>query len=86
MEEETLMQAVLMGQWKAVKNSPDSPIELYNLSDDVGEQNDVSAANYEIVKTMQQIMKREHNQAPPQIDMTASEAKKLYVPKVACAE
>ncbi|MDX1285645.1 MAG: sulfatase-like hydrolase/transferase, partial [Draconibacterium sp.] len=80
----TLEQAVLKGQWKAVKNSPDSPIELYNLSIDIEEKNDVSAVNPEIVKILQQIMKTEHKKAPPQVDMTAKEAQKLYVPEVFC--
>jgi len=79
-----LEQAVLLGQWKGVKNSPNSPIELYNLSVDIGEINDVAEENPDIVKTIKQIMKREHQQAPPQLDMTASEARKLYVPEVFC--
>ena len=84
--EGTLEQAVLMEQWKAVKNSPDAESELYDLSKDIGEQNDVSKAHPEIIKTIEQIMKREHKPAPPQVDMTAAQAKQLYVPEVACAE
>lgn len=57
-------QAVRMGDWKAVRlnmgNNPDAPIELYNLSKDEGEQNDVAAANPEIVAEMAEIMNKEH--------------------------
>jgi arylsulfatase A-like enzyme len=52
-------QAVRMGNWKAVrkdvmKNS-DAPIELYDLSQDVGEANDVAARHPEMVEKMKAI-------------------------------
>jgi len=86
MEEETLLQAVRIGKWKAVKNSPESACELYDISIDIGEKNNLAANNPKIVKEMLVIMKREHKNAPPQVDVTAEEAQKLYIPKVACAE
>ena len=82
----TLKQAVLQGEWKAVKNSPDSQVELYNLALDIGEQNNVAAEHPELVKTMEQLMKSQHVPAPPQADITAEEAKKLYVPEKSCDE
>ncbi len=82
----TLKQAILKGDWKAVKNSPNSPVELYNLVFDIGEQNDVASEYPELVKRMEQIMRDEHVAAPPQVDMTAAEAQKLYVPEVACSK
>ena len=81
-----MIQAVLMGQWKAIKNSPDSLIELYNISIDIGEQNNLAEQNAEIVKEMLHILKREHRNAPPQVDRTAKEAHNLYVPEIFCAE
>lgn len=42
-------QAVRMGHWKAVRSSVDKPIELYDLSQDVGEEHDVAAEHPEIV-------------------------------------
>ncbi|MCY1719415.1 arylsulfatase [Prolixibacteraceae bacterium Z1-6] len=81
---ETLEQAVLMDQWKAVKNSPDSAVELYKLSEDIGEENDVAADFPQIVKRALLIMRNEHNEAPPQTDMTAEKAQDLYVPDVGC--
>jgi arylsulfatase A-like enzyme len=82
----TLKQAVLQGDWKAVKNSPDSPVELYNLASDIGEQNNVAAEHPELVKELEKLMKSQHVPAPPQVDITAAEAKKLYVPEESCDE
>ena len=82
---ETMMQAVLAGKWKAVKNTLDSPIELYDLSKDIGEQNNIAPENLEIVEKMLRIMNKELKNAPPQLDITAKEAQDLYVPRVACA-
>lgn len=54
-------QAVRMGDWKAVRlnvaKDPDSPIELYNLKDDLGEQHNVAAEHPDIVQQMADIMK-----------------------------
>lgn len=50
-------QAVRMGNWKAVRTKPEAPIELYDLTKDIGEQNDVATAHPEIVKRAESIMK-----------------------------
>ena len=42
-------QAVRMGDWKAVRNDYGLPIELYDLSVDIGETNDLAAQHPEIV-------------------------------------
>lgn len=83
-ESETLMQAVLMGHWKAVRNSPEEEIEIYNLSTDIGEQNNIAEDYPQLVKKALWLMKREHIEAPPQTDITAKKAQKLYVPEVFC--
>jgi arylsulfatase A-like enzyme len=49
-------QAVRMGQWKAVRNGRDAPIELYDLERDIGETADVAKECPELVKHMEQIM------------------------------
>ncbi len=53
-------QAVRKGKWKAVKydifKRPQRPIELYDISEDMGEENDLAADHPEIVKEMAQIM------------------------------
>jgi len=50
-------QAARMGDWKAVRKSPDSPIELYNLKNDLGEQNDVAVKHSEVVKKIEEYLK-----------------------------
>jgi arylsulfatase A-like enzyme len=50
-------QAARMGYWKAVRKSPDSPLELYNLKNDLGEQNDGAAKHPEIVKKIEDYLK-----------------------------
>jgi len=80
----SLKQAVLLGHWKAIKNTPESPVELYNLASDIGEKYNVAAENPDLVKQAEQIMQAEHVLAPPQVDMTGEEARMLYVPEVSC--
>lgn len=53
-------QMVRMGDWKGVRQNmfKDSlHIELYNLSDDIGEQNDISKQHPEIIEQIGKIMK-----------------------------
>jgi arylsulfatase A len=56
--------AVRMGNWKAVKlnidKTPQGFTELYDLSKDISESNNVANANPEIVKRMEEIMKQAH--------------------------
>lgn len=52
-------QAIRKGDWKAVKynvlKDPEAPIELYNLRDDIGEENNLAQSHLEIVAEMQAI-------------------------------
>ncbi|GAL80358.1 arylsulfatase [Algibacter lectus] len=54
-------QAIRKGKWKAVKykvlKNPNAPIELYDLSVDEGEQNNVASEHPEVVKDMERILK-----------------------------
>jgi len=56
--------AVRMGNWKGIKlnvdKAPDKMMELYDLSKDIGETNNIAAENPEIVKKIDAIMKKEH--------------------------
>ena len=58
-------QAVRLGDWKGVrynmKNDLTTPVELFNLSVDTAESNDVSSQHPEIVKEILNIMQVEHN-------------------------
>jgi len=57
-------QAVRWGRWKAVRLSvhdhADSPVELYDLSLDVGEKNNVAAEHPDIIKNMISMMQEAH--------------------------
>lgn len=48
-------QAVRMQNWKAVRYGINNKTELYNLTDDIGEQNDVSDQHPEIVQKMEKL-------------------------------
>jgi arylsulfatase A-like enzyme len=51
-ENETSEQAVRMGNFKAVRHSPQGRVELYDLTADIGEKSDISASHPEIVKKL----------------------------------
>jgi arylsulfatase A len=55
------MQAVRIGRWKGVRHEiakrPGAPIELYDLERDVSESNDAAAANPDVVKRIEALMK-----------------------------
>jgi arylsulfatase A-like enzyme len=42
-------QAVRQGDWKAVRNRPAAPLELYDLSQDIGEAHDLAARHPDVV-------------------------------------
>ena len=72
-------QAVRMGRWKGIRNNatkqPDGPIELYDLERDLGETTNVAAANPDIVRRIEAVMKSSHTRAIlPQWNFTASSA------------
>lgn len=59
----TGQQAVRMGEWKAIRQNifnGNMDIELYNLSNDVREENNLASEYPEIIKQMEEIMSVEH--------------------------
>src|SRR5262249_62225943 len=56
-------QAVRMGDWKAVRNAPDSPLELYDLKNDLGEQNNIAVKHPEVVKQIEDYLKTARTEA-----------------------
>jgi arylsulfatase A-like enzyme len=57
------MQAVRMGEWKAVRYG-DAPLTLYNLASDPGEQNDVAAENPEVLERAQTLLSQARTPSP----------------------
>lgn len=57
-------QAVRQGKWKAVRqhamHHPNAPIELYDLSTDPSESDNIAAAHPDIVRRMEKYMKEAH--------------------------
>jgi len=61
-------RAVRFGDWKAIQQNlnhdPDAPVELYDLSSDLGEERDVSAAHPELVAQAQDYFHAAHEPSP----------------------
>jgi arylsulfatase A-like enzyme len=55
--ERGFQQAVRMGDWKAVRLSKDSPLELYNLRTDPTESQDVAATQPAVVAKIESYLK-----------------------------
>jgi arylsulfatase A-like enzyme len=56
-------QAVRMGKWKAIRKDimkGNMEVELYNLEEDLQEQNNVAIEYPEIIQKIESIMKAEH--------------------------
>jgi len=57
-------QAVRMGDWKGVRLAPNQPLELYDLSRDLGEEHDVAAEHPEIVEKIEAILAAARTEHP----------------------
>ncbi len=57
-------QAVRLGDWKGVRLAPNQPLELYDLSRDLGEENDVAAEHPEVVKKIEAILATARTEHP----------------------
>jgi len=51
-------QAVRMGKWKAVRHDANGPLELYDLSVDIGEANDIAAEHPDIAAKIENYLAR----------------------------
>jgi len=60
--------AVRMGKWKGIRNNvgkaPDSRLELYDLSTDIGEKKNVAADHPEIIKKLDGFIKEAYTESP----------------------
>jgi arylsulfatase A-like enzyme len=55
-------QAARLGRWKAVRNAPGQPMEIYDLAADVGETTDLAKERPEIVARMEAVFKECHTE------------------------
>jgi arylsulfatase A-like enzyme len=58
------LQAVRFGNWKAVRNRHDRPLELYDLATDAAEAHNVAAAHPELVAKAAGLMQAAHLDDP----------------------
>ena len=58
------LQAARWGDWKAVRNGPQSKVEVYDLKNDAAEQHDVAATRPELVEKALAIFKDAHVDDP----------------------
>ena len=65
-------QAVRMGNWKAIRFGTKEPLELYNLSTDPSEKQNVAQQNPKIVKDIETFLKTARTPSPyfPEIEYT----------------
>lgn len=49
-------RALRKGKWKLVQTSPKKPIELYDLSEDIGEQSDLAKKRPDLVRSLSKLM------------------------------
>ncbi len=62
-------------EWKIVRNGEDAPLELFNLSDDRFEQNDVSSTHQDVAQRLETMLIQSHRPAPPQIEPEAPDGR-----------
>jgi Arylsulfatase A and related enzymes len=55
--ERGFQQALRVGGWKGIRNEQGKPLELYNLSTDVMEQQNVAAQHPDVIEKMEKILK-----------------------------
>lgn len=58
------IQAARWGNWKAVRNGADKSIEIYNLTDDAAESNNLAKSRPDLVKKAAAILKAAHRPDP----------------------
>ncbi len=64
LHEGTSLQAVRFGDWKAVRNGPETPIELYDLKTDPGEKNNLASTKPDLIAQAEALMKSSRTEDP----------------------
>ena len=77
LHEGTSLQAVRFGQWKAVRNGPGKPLELYDLSADLAEANNLAAQKPEIAAQAERYLKEGRRKDPnwPMVEKRPNQGK-----------
>jgi arylsulfatase A-like enzyme len=57
-------QAVRIGRWKAIRQKPGAPLELYDLASDLSEQHDIAQAHPEILARVETILGSARTDSP----------------------
>lgn len=71
------LQAVRFGNWKAVRNGPSKPVELYDLGKDAAESTNVAASHPDLVARAVELMKSLRTDSPdwPLVDQKPGKKK-----------
>jgi len=72
-----LMQAVRMRNWKVVRHQSDKPFELYDLSKDIGEKDNIAERHPEIVAKIEAYIRRDRVEPRPQIEPKKPKGKRF---------
>ena len=72
-------QAARTGNWKGVRKGLKTPIELYDLSKDISERNNLAAEHPDVVRKIEEIFAAAHRDSPDWPILTPAEAKKRAV-------
>lgn len=64
LHEGTSLQAVRFGSWKAVRNGPSKPVELYDLGKDAAESTNVATSHPDLVARAVELMKNLRTNSP----------------------
>ena len=57
-------QAIRQGDWKAYRAAPNTRVELYNLSADIGETNNLAKAHPEVTSYLEKLMAMARTESP----------------------
>ena len=78
LHEAASLQAVRWGDWKAVRNGPETPIEIYNLKTDAAESHDLAKERPDLVGKAEELMASSRTADPdwPLVQKRAGKAKK----------
>ena len=62
--EKGFQQGARMGDWKAVREKQGTPLELYDLSKDIGEQNNVAADHPDVIRRLEAYLAGARTESP----------------------